>query len=554
MQYDQSKDEVTGVEDFGDGKRTNKVATAALVFMARGIKENWKQPLGYVLVHEACPSEVIKSKLFEIIDELTSMGLLIETIVSDLGSNFQKLLRELNVTPEKPWFLHKGKKIIYLFDPPHLIKAIRNNLMKHDFHFDEKIASWDDIEVVYERDKQQTLRCCPKLTKKHIHPNGFQKMKVKLATQVVSQTVASTVCMYISLGALPPSAVGTAELIAKFDNIFDCLNSSNLNSTKIYKRAMSKESSHHEFITDMLEFIKSIRVINRPTQEDVTNQLRCLKGLQMTLNGVLALWKHLSEDYALLFLMTRRLNQDPLENFFGLIRQQGANSDNPTPLQFTRAFRKLFVDTFLTPLPSGNCAEDFDKFLIGSSSYKKAARNEAAGKDLPSPPTIQHVDDTDFNTSDVEKNLLSINALTYVAGYLLKKCLGKHSCDTCYHTFTTESINERSQLFCFFKAFDNNKNCGGLTVPQDMFVQHVSRMEDIFIQEFNNCIQRKNIATYLISKMPTLPTAELKCQNFPVTYLGKLFIKMRLHYALKFGNQELKTKKKSKKYMKVQHL
>ena len=27
--------------------------------------------------------------------------------------------------------------------------------------------------------------------------------------------------------------------------------------------------------------------------------------------------------------MTRRLNQDPLENFFDLIRQQGENCDNP---------------------------------------------------------------------------------------------------------------------------------------------------------------------------------------------------------------------------------
>ena len=40
LQYDQAKDEVVGVEDFGDGERSNKVATAALVFMARGIKEN----------------------------------------------------------------------------------------------------------------------------------------------------------------------------------------------------------------------------------------------------------------------------------------------------------------------------------------------------------------------------------------------------------------------------------------------------------------------------------------------------------------------------------
>ena len=66
-------------------------------------------------------------------------------------------------------------------------------------------------------------------------------MKVKLANQVMSQTVASTLSMYVALRALPPSAMGTAELISNFDNIFDCLNSFSLSSPKIYKRAVTKD-------------------------------------------------------------------------------------------------------------------------------------------------------------------------------------------------------------------------------------------------------------------------------------------------------------------------
>ena len=44
----------------------------------------------------------------------------------------------------------------YLFDTPHIIKVIRNNLIKYDFHFDAQVASWEDIKVVYEKDKQQS--------------------------------------------------------------------------------------------------------------------------------------------------------------------------------------------------------------------------------------------------------------------------------------------------------------------------------------------------------------------------------------------------------------
>ena len=145
--------------------------------------------------------------------------------------------------------------------------------------------------------------------------------------------------------------------------------------------------------------------------------------------------------------------------------------------------------------------------------------------------------------------------MTYVSGYLLKKCLTKHPCDMCRRTCTTTSIDDSSQLFCMFKTFEGIDNGGGLTVPQDMFVQHVTQMEDIFINEFNKSIHRKNIGSYLCAQMPALPKTYLKCQNFPVTYMIKLFVKMRLHYALKFGNQELTAKnRKSRKYIKVQHL
>ena len=50
----------------------------------------------------------------------------------------------MNITPKTPWFMYNGKKI-YLFDPPLLIKAVRNNLINYDFHFSNKIAQWNDI-------------------------------------------------------------------------------------------------------------------------------------------------------------------------------------------------------------------------------------------------------------------------------------------------------------------------------------------------------------------------------------------------------------------------
>ena len=137
LSYQSNTDELIGLEDYGDGTKTNCLATSAIVFMARGLVENWKQPLAFYLVNESCSSFKVK----EMIDIVEGIGLRVEAVISDIGSNFQKFVREMGITPENPWFFHKERKYVYLLDTPHIIKAIRNNLIKYDYHFDGKVAS-----------------------------------------------------------------------------------------------------------------------------------------------------------------------------------------------------------------------------------------------------------------------------------------------------------------------------------------------------------------------------------------------------------------------------
>ena len=60
------------------------------------------------------------------------------------------------------------KKIYYIFDAPHLLKSVRNNLRKHSFQFEGKIAKWAYMKQFYNKKSQQKFKLAPKLTKNHI--------------------------------------------------------------------------------------------------------------------------------------------------------------------------------------------------------------------------------------------------------------------------------------------------------------------------------------------------------------------------------------------------
>ena len=84
------------------------------------------------------------------------------------------------------------------------------------------MASWQDIEALYQMDTKNPIRCCPKLTRRRISPNNFERMKVKFATKVLIHTVSAGLIMAVSGALLPATAAGTAEFTSKVDEIFNC--------------------------------------------------------------------------------------------------------------------------------------------------------------------------------------------------------------------------------------------------------------------------------------------------------------------------------------------
>jgi len=63
-------------------------------------------------------------------------------------------------------------------------------------------------------------------------------------------------------------------------------------------------------------------------------------------------------------ICTNRLNQDKLENFFGIVKTQNGNYINPTCIQFKRTFKKLFCLDYFEHSKGTNCIQDLDDILL----------------------------------------------------------------------------------------------------------------------------------------------------------------------------------------------
>lgn len=159
LTYDKTVDEVNGFEDFGSGVRTGKYANQALVLMARGLQSPWKQPLAYFLACNTTPAETLKNVVTDAVCKLSAIGLVVVCVICDQGATNQQMYQ--------PSATVSGHMVYFLYDPPHLLKSVRNNLMKHDFVVKGNPVKWKYVVDLYEADSKQVIKLAPKLTHRH---------------------------------------------------------------------------------------------------------------------------------------------------------------------------------------------------------------------------------------------------------------------------------------------------------------------------------------------------------------------------------------------------
>jgi len=343
LEYSKNYDFIEGFEDFGHYGRTNKSANCVMVFMARGLFSPWKFPVAYFLAHSGVKHTLLKDLIIDVLTELFKNGLYPKVLVCDQGTNNQSALKSLGVDENKPYFFFENNKIFSIFDSPHLIKSLRNNLIGCSFEKDNMtVAAFSDITKTYEIDKNNIKsKSLLKITEAHIYPSSFQKMRVKLAVQFFSHTMASTIRTCIETDELKSqTAKNTADFVDFINKLFDCLNSKTLYSSNPYNCGLSDSGTVKPFLNNAAIYFINLQ----KNKKCKITKPPCFKGNTQTITGILSFFEEAkSINNEVSFILTNRLNQDALENLFSIMRQKGSYNKNLTARTIRTSFRSTCI-------------------------------------------------------------------------------------------------------------------------------------------------------------------------------------------------------------------
>ncbi|XP_037515317.1 uncharacterized protein LOC119391735 [Rhipicephalus sanguineus] len=133
-------------------------------------------------------------------------GLKVDFITSDGATWNRKMWSVMGIkaslTETKCSTLHPvdpTRKLHFLSDFPHLIKCLRNGLLRSDYETPEGRVSLEFVRKALALDGcSVTLQAMHGITESHTNPNNFEKMRVSLAFQLFGEKVIHGLQLYKS--------------------------------------------------------------------------------------------------------------------------------------------------------------------------------------------------------------------------------------------------------------------------------------------------------------------------------------------------------------------
>ena len=368
--YDAVNDMISGFIDLGNDDRRDLPAEDALVAMIRFVYGQGKQPIAWWNTNKKLTADDFAKIFNEILEAVTSAGLRVRAILTDSLAKNKLAMLKLGATEEYPYFFINEVKIFCIFDVPHLLKGLRNAILKYVLHLGNgQLVKFEYIKEFIEMDMKMTPRLAKKVTKTHLNPNSFEKMSVGRASQLFSDTVAVGILVYAMLGGLPHEATATGNFCAKINNLFDSWNGIEKIESPTpdqFKCALTDTSPHLKLWTEMYNDMLYWNFIG-------STNLTFHINWRWSMRSVACMWEDLKKE-GQDHLPVGHVNMDPLENCNSQFRLHGGHRSNPSANEFPASFGSVMINNLTTSVKGKNCRDENSLNVINLQHLYAAAK------------------------------------------------------------------------------------------------------------------------------------------------------------------------------------
>ena len=90
-------------------------------------------------------------------------------------------------------------------------------------------------------------------------------------------------------------------------------------------------------------FLKIISLMEKSIVSSKKSLLPFQKGIVISSKSMISLFKDLKDRYDISYIITRRMNQNVIEHFFGIVRQMNRTFDHPCPVCFQQRMKNFIL-------------------------------------------------------------------------------------------------------------------------------------------------------------------------------------------------------------------
>lgn len=441
------------------------VARNSIVFMINGVNIDFNMPIAFYFIKELNAAE-----RGHLLNEI--LGILNNINIKLIGVTFDGLVANISMCKElgasfertdfRPYFNNPSNndKIHIILDPSHMIKLIRNTLARNKVLYDDNNSKieWKYFEELERFRNERGYTLTHKLSKKHIQ--WFRApMRVGLAAETLSNSVADSMEFLMRNGNKEfVNCSATVKFIRIFNNIFDLLNTKEVNSSNMFKSSITSLTQENVFsyFEEAITYIRSLKievirkVKKSGAKKTMTKQIKSImltdkragfRGFITDMTNLKSIYEECVNSNAMENLHTFRFSQDPLESLFGRIRSLNGFNDNPTVEQFCAAYRKVLLNTEINSSALSNCIDCLNILKISSRKYNTKEIDNCEQKLFDLNEYLDLIGKTEqvqqFEKCNYAIDSLDACSVAYTAGTIELKIenAGRFHCDECRYVF-----------------------------------------------------------------------------------------------------------------------